>query len=119
RCCSFFFQAEDGIRDFHVTGVQTCALPIGKDARKMDPFIQYGMVAGIQAIRDAGLEVSEANASRIGVSIGSGIGGIGTIEEGTLVVEHKGPRRMSPFFVPSAIINMISGNLSIMYGMRG
>src|SRR5690606_1232431 len=91
----------------------------GKDARKMDPFIQYGMVAGIQAIRDAGLEVSEANASRIGVSIGSGIGGIGTIEEGTLVVEHKGPRRMSPFFVPSAIINMISGNLSIMYGMRG
>ncbi|HTF86083.1 MAG TPA: beta-ketoacyl-ACP synthase II [Cellvibrio sp.] len=91
----------------------------GKDARKMDPFIQYGMVAGIQAIRDAGLEVSEANAGRIGVSIGSGIGGIGTIEEGTLVVEHKGPRRMSPFFVPSAIINMISGNLSIMYGMRG
>ena len=91
----------------------------GKDARKMDPFIQYGMVAGIQAIRDAGLEVSDANAGRIGVSIGSGIGGIGTIEEGTLVVEHKGPRRMSPFFVPSAIINMISGNLSIMYGLRG
>jgi len=90
-----------------------------KEARKMDPFIQYGMVAGIQAIRDAGLEVTEANAGRMGVSIGSGIGGIGTIEEGTLTVEHKGPRRMSPFFVPSAIINMIAGNLSIMYGMRG
>lgn len=91
----------------------------GKEARKMDPFIQYGMVAGIQAIRDAGLEVTEANAGRIGISIGSGIGGIGTIEDGTLVVEHKGPRRISPFFVPSAIINMISGNLSIMHGMRG
>lgn len=90
-----------------------------KEARKMDPFIQYGMVAGIQAISDAGLEVSEANAGRIGVSIGSGIGGIGTIEDGALIVEHKGPRRISPFFVPSAIINMISGNLSIQYGLRG
>lgn len=91
----------------------------GKEARKMDPFIQYGMVAGMQAIRDAGLAVTEANAGRIGVSIGSGIGGIGTIEEGSYVVEHKGPRRISPFFVPSAIINMISGNLSIMYGLQG
>lgn len=91
----------------------------GKEARKMDPFIQYGMVAGIQAIRDSGLEINEANAGRIGVSIGSGIGGIGTIEEGSATLEHKGPRRISPFFVPSAIINMISGNLSIMYGLRG
>jgi 3-oxoacyl-[acyl-carrier-protein] synthase II len=91
----------------------------GKEARKMDPFIQYGMVAGIQAIRDSGLEINEANAGRIGVSIGSGIGGIGTIEEGSSTLEHKGPRRISPFFVPSAIINMISGNLSIMYGLRG
>ena len=91
----------------------------GKEARKMDPFIQYGMVAGIQAIRDSGLEVTEANAGRIGVSIGSGIGGIGTIEEGSSTLEHKGPRRISPFFVPSAIINMISGNLSIMFGLRG
>lgn len=90
-----------------------------KEARKMDPFIQYGMVAGIQAIRDSGLEVTEANAGRIGVSIGSGIGGIGTIEEGAMTLEHKGPRRISPFFVPSAIINMISGNLSIMYNLRG
>jgi 3-oxoacyl-[acyl-carrier-protein] synthase II len=91
----------------------------GKEARKMDPFIQYGMIAGIQAIRDSGLEVTDANSARIGVSIGSGIGGIGTIEEGSSTLEHKGPRRISPFFVPSAIINMISGNLSIMYGMRG
>lgn len=91
----------------------------GKEARKMDPFIQYGMVAGIQAIRDSGLDITEANAGRIGVSIGSGIGGIGTIEEGATTLEHKGPRRISPFFVPSAIINMISGNLSIMFGLRG
>lgn len=90
-----------------------------KEARKMDPFIQYGMVAGIQAMRDSGLEITEANAGRIGVSIGSGIGGIGTIEEGSATLEHKGPRRISPFFVPSAIINMIAGNLSIMYGLRG
>jgi 3-oxoacyl-[acyl-carrier-protein] synthase II len=91
----------------------------GKEARKMDSFIQYGMVAGIQAIRDSGLEISDANADRIGVSIGSGIGGIGTIEEGAKTLEHKGPRRISPFFVPSAIINMISGNLSILHNLRG
>jgi 3-oxoacyl-[acyl-carrier-protein] synthase II len=91
----------------------------GKEARKMDLFIQYGMVAGIQAIRDSGLEITEANADRIGVSIGSGIGGIGTIEEGAKTLEHKGPRRISPFFVPSAIINMISGNLSILHNLRG
>jgi 3-oxoacyl-[acyl-carrier-protein] synthase II len=90
-----------------------------KEARKMDLFIQYGMVAGIQAIRDSGLDISDENAGRIGVSIGSGIGGIGTIEDGSFTLEHKGPRRISPFFVPSAIINMISGNLSIMYGLRG
>ncbi len=90
-----------------------------KEARKMDPFIQYGMVAGIQAIRDSGLSVTEANASRIGVSIGSGIGGIGTIEESTKTLDEKGPRRISPFFVPSAITNMISGNLSIMHNLRG
>lgn len=90
-----------------------------KEAKKMDPFIQYGMVAGIQAIRDSGLEITDANRSRIGVSIGSGIGGIGTIEEGAHTLEHKGPRRISPFFVPSAIINMISGNLSIMFGLQG
>ena len=90
-----------------------------KEARKMDPFIQFGMVAGIQAMRDCGLEVTEENSTRIGVSIGSGIGGIGAIEDNTLVIEHKGPRRISPFFVPGAIINMIAGNLSIQYGLRG
>ncbi|HEY7885619.1 MAG TPA: beta-ketoacyl-ACP synthase II [Cellvibrionaceae bacterium] len=90
-----------------------------KDARKMDPFIQFGMVAGIQAMRDSGLEVTEANSPRIGVSIGSGIGGIGAIEQSTMVIETKGPKRISPFFVPGAIINMIAGNLSIHYGLRG
>lgn len=90
-----------------------------KEARKMDPFIQYGMIAGIQAIRDSGLEITEENADRVGVSIGSGIGGIGTIAEGTMTLMEKGPRRISPFFVPSAIINMISGNLSIMHNLRG
>lgn len=93
-------------------------LPL-KDARKMDPFIQYGMVAGIQAIEDAGLVITEENAPRIGAAIGAGIGGIGSIEEGAHVIDTKGPRRMSPFFVPGAIINMIAGNLSIKYGFKG
>lgn len=90
-----------------------------KDARKMDPFIQYGMVAGIQAMQDSGIEVTEAIAPRFGAVIGSGIGGIGAIEEGALTVEKRGPRRLSPFFVPGSIINMIAGNLSIKYGLRG
>lgn len=111
---AFTTQFSASVKDFSVEGY----FP-SKDARKMDPFIQFGMVAGIQAMRDSGLEVTDANSARIGVSIGSGIGGIGTIENGTLVVEHKGPRRMSPFFVPGAIINMIAGNLSIHYGLRG
>ncbi|TQV73488.1 beta-ketoacyl-ACP synthase II [Exilibacterium tricleocarpae] len=90
-----------------------------KETRKMDPFIQYGMVAGLQAVADSGLEVNEANAGRIGAAIGSGIGGIGSIEDTALTIEHKGPRRISPFFVPGAIINMIAGNLSIKYGFKG
>lgn len=90
-----------------------------KDARKMDPFIHYGLGAAVQAIGDAGLEVTEANAERIGVAIGSGIGGIGSIEEGHNAYLAGGPRKISPFFVPSTIINMISGHLSIMYGMKG
>ncbi len=93
-------------------------LPL-KEARKMDPFIQYGMVAGIQAMQDSGIEVTEKNAPRFGTVIGSGIGGIGSIEDGALTIEHKGPRRISPFFVPGAIINMIAGNLSIKYGLQG
>lgn len=90
-----------------------------KEARKMDPFIQYGMVAGIQAMEDSGLTVTDENAGRIGAVIGSGIGGIGSIEGAALTIEHKGPRRISPFFVPGAIINLISGNLSIKYGFKG
>ena len=90
-----------------------------RDARRMDPFIQYGMVAGIQAFRDSGIEITEQNAHRVGCAIGSGIGGIGSIEETALLVEQKGPKRISPFFVPGAIINMIAGNLSIMYNLQG
>lgn len=90
-----------------------------KDARKMDPFIQYGMVAGIQAIEDSGIEITDENAPRIGAAIGSGIGGVASIEGGAKTIAERGPRRISPFFVPGAIINMISGNLSIKYGFRG
>lgn len=90
-----------------------------KEMRKMDPFIQYGMVAGIQAMVDSGIEVDDALAPRFGTVIGSGIGGIGTIEEQALVLNNRGPRRISPFFVPSSIINMIAGNLSIEYGLKG
>jgi 3-oxoacyl-[acyl-carrier-protein] synthase II len=90
-----------------------------KEAKKMDPFIHYGIAAGVQAIQDSGLEITEQNATRIGVSIGSGIGGIGSIENQHATYQKSGPKRISPFFVPSAIINMISGNLSIMYGLKG
>ncbi len=90
-----------------------------KDARKMDPFIQYGMVAGVQAWEDSGIEVTDANAERIGAVIGAGIGGIGSIADGAMTINDKGPRRISPFFVPGAIINMIAGNLSIKYGFKG
>lgn len=90
-----------------------------KDARKMDLFIQYGIAAGVQAIADSGLEVTEANASRIGAAIGSGIGGLGLIEENHTSMMSGGPRKISPFFVPSTIINMVAGHLSIMYGLRG
>jgi 3-oxoacyl-[acyl-carrier-protein] synthase II len=90
-----------------------------KDARKIDPFIQYGMVAGIQAVEDSGITVTDENAGRIGCVIGSGIGGLGSIENTSLLIKEKGPRRISPFFVPGAIINMIAGNLSIRYGFKG
>ncbi|WP_411725210.1 beta-ketoacyl-ACP synthase II [Methyloglobulus sp.] len=91
----------------------------GKDAQRMDGFIHYGLAAGCQAIDDSGIEVTEANAERIGVAIGAGIGGITGIEECYAVYEKGGPRRISPFFVPGNIINMISGNLSIKYGLKG
>ena len=90
-----------------------------KDAKKMDTFIHYGMAAGIQAFEDCGIEVTEENAERIGVAIGAGIGGLGTIERTADLFREKGAKRISPFFVPSSIINMISGNLSIKYGFKG
>jgi 3-oxoacyl-[acyl-carrier-protein] synthase II len=90
-----------------------------KEARKCDPFMLYGIAAGVQAIRDSGIEVQEANAHRYGVAVGSGIGGIHTIEQNHSKMLEAGPRRVSPFFVPASIINMISGHLSITYGMTG
>ena len=90
-----------------------------KDTRKMDRFIQMGMVAGVEAIKDSGLEVTEENAERIGVYVGAGIGGVDSIEKTTLLFHDRGPRRVSPFYIPMAIINMISGNISIRYGMKG
>ncbi|MBB3183453.1 3-oxoacyl-[acyl-carrier-protein] synthase II [Halomonas fontilapidosi] len=90
-----------------------------KEARKMDLFIQYGMAAGGQAIQDAGIECHEGNADRIGVAIGSGIGGLPMIEHNHSALLKGGARRISPFFVPGSIINMISGNLAIQHGFRG
>ncbi|WP_143871724.1 beta-ketoacyl-ACP synthase II [Catenovulum sediminis] len=90
-----------------------------KEAKKMDTFIQYGVAAGIQAMRDSGLEITEQNAHRIGAAVGSGIGGLSLIEENHSKLLNSGPKRMSPFFVPSTIINMISGHLSILFGLKG
>ncbi|ARD46212.1 beta-ketoacyl-ACP synthase II [Colwellia sp. PAMC 21821] len=90
-----------------------------KEAKKMDLFIQYGVAAGVQAIKDSGIEINEENAQRIGVAVGSGIGGLGLIEDNHIKLLKNGPRKLSPFFVPSTIINMISGHLSIMFGMKG
>ena len=90
-----------------------------KDVKKMDHFIQYGIAAGTQALRDSGLEITEANAPRIGAAVGAGIGGLNTIEDTSIELHEKGPRRVSPFFVPSSIINMVSGYLSIMFGLKG
>ncbi len=90
-----------------------------KDVKKMDPFVHYGVAAAKEAIADSGLEVTEENAERIGVAIGSGIGGLWGIEKGYQAYLDAGPRKISPFFVPSNIINMISGNVSIMYGLKG
>ncbi len=90
-----------------------------KEARRMDVFIHYGMAAGVQAIRDSGIEIDESNADRIGVNIGSGIGGLPMIEDTHNDFLGGGPRKISPFFIPGTIINMISGNLSIMFGLKG
>jgi len=102
------------IKDFDVT-----AYMAAKDARKNDPFIHYGIAASVQAIEASGLEIDDSNGERVGIAIGSGIGGLPGIEKGHDAFLAGGPRKISPFFVPSNIINMIAGNLSIRYGIKG
>jgi len=102
-----------------VKGFDVAAYLSPKEARRMDTFIHYGMAAGIQAIRDSGMVVTPENAERIGVNIGSGIGGLQLIEGTHDDYLGGGPRKISPFFIPGTIINMISGNLSIMFGLKG
>jgi 3-oxoacyl-[acyl-carrier-protein] synthase II len=118
------------ITQFDVTGFPTQIAGLVKDfdisaymqpkeARHFDTFVHYGIAAGVQALRDSGLEVNESNADRIGVIIGSGIGGLPLIEHTYDELKNRGVRRLSPFFVPGSIINMISGQMSIMYGLKG
>ena len=111
---NFSSQIAGEVKDFDVSQY----LP-AKEARRMDTFIQFGMAAGIEAVKDAGLVATEENSERIGVAIGSGIGGLNLIEETDVVYHQRGPRKISPFFIPGTIINMISGNLSIRYGFKG
>lgn len=110
----FASQIAGEVKDFDVAQFLT-----PKDARRMDLFIQFGMAAGMEAFKDSGLVVTEQNAENIGVSIGSGIGGLPLIEEMHSTYLTNGARKISPFFIPASIINMISGNLSIMYGLKG
>jgi 3-oxoacyl-[acyl-carrier-protein] synthase II len=110
----FATRFSSSVKDFDVTEYMS-----NKDARKMDLFIQYGLAASIQAFNDSGIEVTEENASRIGCAIGSGIGGLPMIEKNVDILSNSGPRRVSPFFVPGSIINMIAGNLAIKYGLKG
>jgi 3-oxoacyl-[acyl-carrier-protein] synthase II len=110
----FACQVAGEVKDFDVTQF----LP-AKDARRMDRFIHFGLVAGIEALKDSGLEVTEQNAERIGVNIGSGIGGLPMIEDTHNDYLTGGSRKISPFFIPGSIINMISGNLSVMFGLKG
>lgn len=107
-------QVAGEVKDFDVTQFLSA-----KDARRMDRFIHFGLVAGMEAFKDSGLEVTEQNAERIGVNIGSGIGGLPMIEDTHNEFLAAGPRKISPFFIPGTIINMISGNLSVMYGLKG
>ncbi len=111
---SFSSQIAGEVKGFDVTAY----LP-AKEARRMDTFIHYGMAAAMEAFKDSGLEVTEKNAEMIGVNIGSGIGGLPSIEETHNVYLAGGSRKISPFFIPGTIINMISGNFSIMYGLKG
>ncbi len=111
---AFASQIAGEVRGFDVTAYLS-----PKEARRMDQFIHYGLAAGIDAFKDSGLEVTDANRERIGVNIGSGIGGLPMIEDTHRTYLADGPRKISPFFIPGTIINMISGNLSIMYGLQG
>ncbi len=111
---AFASQIAGEVKDFDVTQYLSA-----KDARRMDIFIQYGLAAAIEAVKDCGIQVTEQNAERIGVNIGSGMGGLPMIEDSHSVYLKDGPRKISPFFVPGTIINMVSGNLSIIYGFKG
>ena len=102
------------IRNFDIDAYMSA-----KEARKLDLFIQYGIAACMQALQDCGLEINDANRDRIGVSMGSGIGGLTNIEKNHELLLNSGPRRISPFFVPGSIINMVAGYLSIQYGLQG
>ncbi|NQX89079.1 MAG: beta-ketoacyl-ACP synthase II [Halioglobus sp.] len=102
-----------------VKNLDVSAYLSSKEVRKQDLFVQFGMIAGIQAMQDSGLVVTDELAPRLGCSIGSGIGGIGQIEKNSEIIKEAGPRKISPFFVPGSIINMISGNLSVKYNLRG
>ncbi len=102
------------VRDFEVTDYVPA-----KEVRRMDTFIHYGVAASVQALRDSGLEITDANRERIGCMVGSGIGGLPLIENNYEEVMTRGPRRISPFLIPGAIINMIAGNVSIMFGLKG
>ena len=110
----FATQFSASVQNFDVTQYMSA-----KEARKMDLFIQYGMAAAMQAIDDSGLQISEDNAAKVGCAIGSGIGGLPMIEKNVDILNTSGPRRVSPFFVPGSIINMIGGNLAIKYGLKG
>ena len=110
----FACQIAGEVKDFDATQY----LP-AKDARRMDRFIHFGLVAGMEAFKDSGIEINEQNAERIGVNIGSGIGGLPMIEDTHNDFLGGGPRKISPFFIPGSIINMISGNLSMMFGLKG
>src|SRR6185295_4751594 len=91
-----------------------------KDARKMDPFMHYGFGSAVQAMNDSALTITEANAPRVGVIMGAGIGGLDTIEAtAAKYLETRSPRKISPFFIPGTIINMVSGHISIRYGLQG
>ena len=113
-CSTFPSQVAGEVKNFDPL---VCIHP--KDARRMDTFIQFGIVAGIEAFKDSGIEVTDSNSERIGVSVGSGIGGIHLIESTSDVFDEGGARKVSPFFIPGTIINMISGNLSIMLNLKG